>query len=313
MRRIALHRSQTDSGAELSLPAVTYGCWRLADDPAGTEPAIVQKKVETCLEHGISAFDHADIYGDYRCEALFGDLLAQQPQLREQIQLISKTDIALVSASRPEHRVKHYDTSARHIEESVERSLRNLRAETLDLLLLHRPDPLMDADETAHALQALFESGKVTHFGVSNFPSSQFELLQARLDLPLVTNQIELSLLEHAACTNGTLDFLAQHRIAPMAWSPLGGGRLFTGSSDRIRGVRSVLDALAVERELEVSDRSRMQLALAWILRLPSQPIVVIGTNKSQRIAASAEASEIELSRQEWFRLYEAALGQEVP
>lgn len=301
----------TADGPEL--PLLIYGCWRLADDPQGRDAHRIQKKIEGCLELGIHAFDHADIYGDYRCEKLFGEVLRRSPALREQMVLISKCDIALVSPQRPEHRVKHYDTRPEHIEASVERSLANLGTETLDLLLLHRPDPLMDARATAATLDRLVAAGKVKWVGVSNFQRSQVELLRAFLKAPLICNQIELSLLQTRPLIDGTLDHCQQSGIHPMAWSPLGGGRLFDQTNPQAARIVGALRSLATERGMPANDESLTQLALAWILSLPARPSVVIGSNRLKRIRSAVQAAAVELDRQSWFALYEASLGHEVP
>jgi predicted oxidoreductase len=184
------------------LSPVVAGAWRM--DGWGWSAQERLRWIEACLALHISSFDHADIYGDYRVQSLFGEALALQPGLRDQLQLVGKCGIRLVSAARPEHRVKSYDTSRAHIEASVEQSLRELRTDRLDLLLIHRPDPLMDADEVAAAFDALRRAGKVLHFGVSNFTPAQFELLDARV--PLCTNQVELNPLNRSVLHDGTLD-----------------------------------------------------------------------------------------------------------
>ena len=298
---------------DLELPQVIYGCWRLADDPSGHEPARVQRKIEACLDLGIDTFDHADIYGDYRCERIFGDALRQDPQLRDRMRLISKCDIALISPGRPSHTVKHYDTSPEHIRGSVERSLDNLATDHLDLLLLHRPDPLMDAHKTAEALDELVKNGEIRAVGVSNFTPSQVDLLAAFLEAPLVVNQIELSLLHPSPLVDGSLDHCQRTGIHPMAWSPLGGGRLFDAGDPAAARVTAALRQLAQDREIHGQEDSLTQLALAWVLALPSRPTVIVGSNRVERIEAAAGAADLALERQEWFTLYEAALGHEVP
>ncbi len=301
------------SNTNLDLPRVIYGCWRLADDPSGHEPAHVQSKIEACLELGINAFDHADIYGDYRCERIFGDALRQSPGLRDQMTLVSKCDIALLSGNRPGHVVKHYDTSPDHISSSVERSLENLATDRLDLLLLHRPDLLMNARQTAAALDQLIREGKVRAVGVSNFTPSQIELLEAFLEAPLTVNQIELSLLQTSPLVDGSLDHCQRTALHPMAWSPLGGGRLFDADDRSAVRVCEALRTLAHSRDMDGQEDSLTQLALAWVMTLPSDPTVIIGSNRVERIEAAAAAADIVLERQEWFTLYEAALGHEVP
>lgn len=290
------------------LSPLVYGLWRLGSDREGAEPARVMAKIETCLELGITTFDHADIYGDYTCEALFGRALALAPALRERMQLVSKCGIKLLSKGRPEHTVKHYDTSAEHILASVDRSLQALGTEWLDLLLIHRPDPLLDPDEVAGAFDRLHAQGKVRHFGVSNFAPSQFDALQSRLTLPLCTNQVELSLLRPGPLHDGTVDHCQRHNIAPMAWSPLGGGSLFTATDERSVRVRKALESVA-----QAVDASPDQVALAWLLRHPAEIRPVVGTNDLARIKSAAGALKVQLCRQQWFALWQASMGHAVP
>ncbi|WP_108124262.1 aldo/keto reductase [Saccharospirillum mangrovi] len=296
----------TLANSSVSLSRLVYGAWRLADD-ADTSAAQVRRKIDAALAEGISSFDHADIYGDYQCEALFGRALMADADLRQRIELISKCDIALLSERFPERRVKHYDTSAGYIRQSVETSLRKLHTDHLDLLLLHRPDPLMDAAETGAALDALVKDGLVRSVGVSNFRPSQWQLLQSKMTQPLVANQIEMSVLERSAFTDGTLDHLQLEKRVPMAWSPLAGGRLF-GTDPVAHRVKPLLEALAANHN------GRTDLAaLAWLLRHPAGIVPVVGTNAIQRIQGLAGALEIQIDRQTWFEIWTAAAGEEVP
>ncbi len=278
------------------------GIWRIGNWQKSA--AEVADLVEACLDEGIDTFDLADIYHGYHCEALFGAALKSRPSLYARIRLISKCGIALKAEARPAHRVKHYNTSAAHIVASAERSLADLGAEQLECLLIHRPDPLLDADEVAEAFNRLQQSGKVASFGVSNFTPAQFDLLQSRLDQPLRTNQIEISLRQSAALTDGTLDHCQQHRIAPQAWSPLAGGGLAAASE--------VLTA-TLARLGEQLNATPEQLAIAWLLRHPARIHPVIGSGKIERIRQLVAAQSIALDRQHWFELWEAASGVPVP
>ena len=244
----------------LSLSRLIYGMWRLADDN-DTSASHVQAKVEACLEQGITSFDQADIYGDYTCEKLLGNALKQAPELRDQMQIITKCDIALLSGQFPGRAVKHYDTSAAYINASVDASLKNMAIDSIDVLLLHRPDPLMDANETAQALDALIASGKIKSVGVSNFMHWDWTLLQSALNAKLVTNQIELSLLENKYFTDGTVAYLQERSIPPMAWSPLGGGRLFDEGSNNASELRGALQACASDYDVGID-----AIAVAWLL-----------------------------------------------
>lgn len=205
--------------AELSLSRLVYGAWRLAEDN-DISTAHIRAKIDACLQQGMTSFDHADIYGNYSCETLFGKVLAAAPSLREHMQLITKCDIMLTSNYYPERRIKYYDTSPQHIEYSVNNSLSRLHTDYLDLLLIHRPDPFMDAQATGKALDQLIDSGKVRAVGVSNFKTWDWDLLQSAMHHRLVTNQIEISLLERSSFHDGTLAQLQRLNVKPMAWSP---------------------------------------------------------------------------------------------
>jgi len=274
----------------------------------GMSTAALLDFIHQCLDLGITTFDHADIYGSYQVEELFGKALAADPSLRDRIELVTKCGIQLISPNRPDTRVKHYNTSRDHIIASAERSLYNLHADVLDLLFIHRPDPLMDADEVAGALTALRASGKIRHAGVSNFTPRQFELLQSRLDFPLVTNQIELSVLHLDPLHDGTLDRLQQWRVPPMAWSPVAGGRLFDPANERARRVRATLESIGATVGALVD-----QVALAWLLRHPARVLPVMGTGKIERLREAAAAESVALDRQQWFMIWEASAGREVP
>lgn len=286
---------------------IVHGLWRLAD--WNKSEAEMRDLLACCLELGITTFDHADIYGDYRCESLFGTVLAASDIDRSTIQLVTKCGIKLISGNRPTHEIKCYDTSAAHIITSAENSLRNLAVDYIDLLLIHRPDPLMDAREVNKAFTALKESGKVRHFGVSNFLPSQFEMLASRLDVPLVTNQIEYSVMHLDAHADGSLDLCQRLDIRPMAWSPMGGGRLFHEDSERARRLREVLGKIG----RRVGGASMDQVALAWMLMHPARFVPVLGTGRLSRIRKAAEALELTLSRDQWFEIWCASTGCDVP
>lgn len=274
-----------------------------------TTPGGLRGFIDGCLELGVSTFDLADIYGDYECEAIFGRVLAADPALRARLEIVTKCGIMLVSSRRPDNRVHHYDTSRAHIIASAENSLRQLHTDYLDLLLVHRPDPLMDADETAEAFTALHDSGKVRHVGVSNFSPAQFDLLASRLSIPLMTNQIELSVLHMDPLHDGTMDQLQRLRIAPMAWSPLCGSRLFTQTDDRTERVRAVLARVGGELGGAALD----QVALAWLHRIPGNVLPVLGTGRLERVRAAVAAEALRMDRQQWFAIWQASAGHEVP
>ncbi|MGK3127391.1 aldo/keto reductase family oxidoreductase [Candidatus Pantoea formicae] len=286
-----------------SFSPLIVGYWRLLE--WGMTPQQLVAFIEHHLSLGISTVDHADIYGDYGCEAAFGDALRLAPALREKLQIVTKCGIA--TRAIPEHQIGHYITEASHILHSAENSLRHFSTDYLDLLLIHRPDPLMDADEIAEAFMALHQSGKVRHFGVSNFTPTQFSLLQSRLPFSLVTNQLEISPLEQSSILDGTLDQCQQVRMRPMAWSCLGGGRLF--NDPHYQPLRDELDRV----KQEIGASSIDQVVYAWIMKLPSRPLPIIGSGKTTRVTEAVGACQLTLNRQQWFRIRKAALGYDVP
>lgn len=288
----------------VSLSRLVYGMWRLGDD-SNTAPAHVQAKIEACLAQGITTMDQADIYGGYMAEEILGDALKAAPALKDQIEIVTKCDIVAPVGRHETARVKYYDTSAAHITQSVDDSLRLMNIDKIDLLLVHRPDPFMDHHETGKTLDALVAAGKVAAVGVSNFKRHDWTLLQSAMSTPLVTNQIEMSLLVNDAFTNGDLAYLQEFGIAPMAWSPLAGGTLFSAEN------KGVLDALEKVAKAQGVDASAV--AVAWLLSHPAQIIPVLGTNNLDRIAKIGQAMDVKLDRQAWFELYEAANGAEVP
>lgn len=294
---------------ELTLSRVIFGAWRLADGTYRHAPSKLAETIRLSVECGITSFDHADIYGGYQVEELFGAALLESGINRQSIQLISKCGIKLVSQARPAHKAKHYDTSSQHIIASVNQSLKNLKTDYLDLLLLHRPDPLLDVDELAKCFDQLRSEGKVRFFGVSNFTPSQVELLASRLSQPLVSNQIEFGPLHLDPLVDGTLDQCQRLRILPMAWSPLAGGKLFSGTGEREQRTRAELQAIATELGCGTLD----QIALAWILKHPASILPVLGTGDPQRIKTQAAACQIDLTREQWHRVWSASMGAPVP
>lgn len=297
-----LQRAQIAPQGPLFSPLV-MGYWRLME--WGMTPQQLVEFIEQHLECGISTVDHADIYGGYQCEAAFGQALRLQPSLRQRLELVTKCGIA--TTADPRHALGHYNTDAAHIIHSAENSLRYFHTDYLDLLLIHRPDPLMDADEVASAFLQLHQSGKVKHFGVSNFTPSQFSLLQSRLPFTLSTNQVEISPVHQPLLLDGTLDQCQQMRIRPMAWSCLAGGVMMT--APEYQPLRNEL--LLIQQE--TGAESIEQLIYAWIMQLPSKPLPIIGSGKIERVRAAAKAVNMTLTRQQWFRIRKAALGFDVP
>ncbi|WP_029832676.1 aldo/keto reductase [Vibrio parahaemolyticus] len=293
------------NGPEFS--ELVQGYWRAADWGMTAQERLSFLKQH--IELGITTVDHADIYGNYECEALFGEALALDKSVRDQIQIVTKCDINLCGDKTPERKINHYDTSSAHIYQSVNNSLERLNVDEIDVLLIHRPDVLMDADEVAEAFTELHKVGKVKHFGVSNFTPRQFELLQSRLGKPLVTNQVEINPLNFEVAHDGTLDQMQMLRTRPMAWSCLGGGSIFSGKSEQAILVRNELEAI---RE-EVGATSIDQVIYAWVRRLPSKPIPIIGSGKIERVQTAVNALNIELTREQWYRVWVASKGHGVP
>lgn len=290
------------SGPELS--AVVAGVWRMAS--WGMDAAARVRWVEALLDLGVTSFDHADIYGDYAVEGLFGEALGRAPGLRERMQLVTKCGIKLVSERRPAHAVKSYDTSRAHVLASVEASLRALRTDRVDLLLIHRPDLLMEPDALAATFAELRAAGKVLHFGVSNHRPSQLALLHRRY--PVATNQVEFSPLALDALADGTLDQCVDLGLRPMAWSPLGGGRLFAEGDARAARVRVALEALGAAHGVGAATA-----AYAWILRHPSRPVPITGSGRVEAVAEAVAALGVELTAEEWYAVWEASAGRPVP
>ena len=256
------------------------------------------------IDQGITTFDHADIYGDYSTEEAFGHAFAKANIPREKVQLISKCGIQYRGKARPENRVKHYQYDADYIIWSAERSLRLLQTEYLDLLLLHRPSAIMQADEIAKAVDQLTKQGKIRDFGVSNFTPSQTELIASKNTV--VVNQIEFSLTAHQAMLDGSLDHMQLHHITPMSWSPL--GSYFKADDEQKQRIKAVLDTLTVKYSANED-----QLLLAWVLQHPVHIHPVIGTTTKARIKGAVQAQDIVLELQDWFLLLEASQGHKVP
>ncbi|WP_193166424.1 aldo/keto reductase [Microbulbifer hainanensis] len=299
-----MQRIQSRVDQHFSLSRIAMGLWRLADWQYSSQQTLAL--LEQLLERGVTTFDLADIYGDYRCEQLFGDVLKLSPSLREKMEIVSKCGIKLMGSGN-DYGLNHYDSGAVHVMAAAESSLRKMGVDQLDLLLIHRPDPLMDADELAGALDRLVDEGKVRAVGVSNFLPHQVELLRSRLQAPLVVNQIEVSLLHSVPMFDGQLDHCQKDHIIPMAWSPFAGGELFNGSDEAALRVQACMEGLSKEL-----DMSPQQLALAWLLKHPSSMVPVLGSGKIERLSSGIAALEKELPREAWFRLLRAARGRDV-
>ncbi|MEL6143194.1 MAG: aldo/keto reductase [Bacteroidota bacterium] len=290
-----------------SLSPVIAGVMKWGVWGADLDTAAMQRLIEESVDAGITSFDHADIYGHYTTEAAFGQAIQTLGSgFREKIELISKCGIRLTTRNRPDYRVKSYLSNKEHIIWSVENSLRELGTDHLDLLLIHRPDPLMQPEEVAEAFSLLKQSGKVFHFGVSNFTCSQFELLASVTEL--VTNQVECSPLHNDPIFDGTFDQLMQRQLRPMTWSPFGGGQYFSSETSAARRLREAIR----EINLKYGAPGEDVILLAWLLRHPVGILPVLGTSKITRLKSGIKALDVELDSQDWYIILEAARGHEV-
>ncbi len=286
---------------------LVQGYWRVAD--WGMTVSELSRFIQQHVELGVDVCDHADIYGDYRCEALFGDALRYDASLRAKVRVVSKCDIKLTSNTYPDRKINHYDTSAEHIMASVDNSLQRLGVERLDCLLLHRPDFLLDPFEVADCFDHLLSAGKVKEFGVSNFNVHQFDLLQsACASLPLVTNQVECNALRFECLEDGSVDRLHGLKRRPMAWSPMAGGELFNPGDESAKRVVEALRELSVEYGASLA-----QLAVAWISKHPAQFSIVAGTSNISRLKELQSGYDLNMSREDWYRVWVASKGHGVP
>lgn len=263
-----------------------------------------EQKINQCLEIGLDIFDHADIYGHYTTEAEFGNALKGNTNLRSQIKIITKCGINMLTPNRPQHAIKSYDTSAAHITKSVEQSLQNFHTDYIDTLLIHRPDILIDVEEVGATIAALKKAGKIKSFGVSNFTTSQVALLQKYI--PVEHHQVEISVTNLNAFENGILDQCQLEKIEAQSWSPMGNG-IFTENTDQHSRILAQADSLSKEYECSIN-----QILLAFIYAHPSQIVPVIGTTKFERISEAKKAMEIELKREDFYKLWTASTGKEV-
>ncbi|MEH6938923.1 aldo/keto reductase [Bacillus sp. JJ664] len=291
----------------LEFSQIIHGLWRLSEWNMSSEQLI--SFIEECIELDITTFDHADIYGGYTCEEIFGNALALKPELREKIQIVTKCGIKLKSSKFPDLKMNHYDTSKEHILMSVNNSLKNLQTDYIDLLLIHRPNPFMNPKEVAEAFNQLQKEGKVRHFGVSNFLPSQFNMLQKHLDMPLVTNQIEVSPMQLEHFEKGTVDLLLEKGVAPMIWSPLAGGQIFTSQSEAAVRVRSMLEEIGAE----IGANSIDEVMYAWLLVHPSNMMPIVGSGKIERVKTAVESSKLSMTSEQWLRIYVAGMGHNLP
>ena len=297
----------TSTSSQPNFSRIIHGHWRLLE--WNLSPQALLTLVSQALELGISTIDYADIYGDYSCESIFGEALSIQPGLRKDLQLISKCGIKLKSEKFPERQIKHYDYSKKYIIQSVENSLSNLNTDYLDVLLLHRPSPFFNAEEVAETFAELKQSGKVLHFGVSNFLPHQMDLLNSFLRDSLVTNQVEISPFCLDYFQNGTVEMMQKNQVKPMAWSPLAGGKLMNPTDEKGNRIFKSLQEVAHE----LNEESIEKVVYAWLMKHPSNILPVVGTGKIERLKLAVEAKELEMSLEQWFKIYVAGLGNSLP
>jgi len=313
MQRLVLGTSS------LCVSRLAYGCWRLANAKNASESkseirAAGKRAVIAAYEAGYTLFDHADIYGDGEAEKIFGEVLHENPEMRGRISIITKCGVRRLDD--PSGSPYHYNLSGEYIIHSCEGSLKRLGIESIDVFLLHRADWLVDPADVAAASIKLKQSGKVRFFGVSNFRPSLVSALQAVCPMPLVANQVEISLCKLDAFEDGTLDQCLEEKITPMAWSPLGGGQLAEGAKRLLKSqkgyrteeVLPLLDEFAMQHGV-----TRSAIALAWLLKHPAGIVPIVGSTNPQRIRDAARATGINLSREEWYRLLIAARGESLP
>jgi len=279
------------------------------DDASASTPQEINRRLNVCVEQGMTTIDTAEIYGLYEVEESLGKALARSPGLRDKLEIVTKAGIYVPCSYHPDRHTAHYNATAARLVKSAEKSLRFLGTDHVELFLVHRPDWLTSADDTAAGLNQLAREGKIRSAGVSNYNVAQFDLLNSRMEQPLATNQLEFHLLHMDPIFDGTFDQCQKERVLPMAWSPLAGGRLFDPANEA--GQRLKKAALVIGERY--NNATLEQLAYAWIMAHPSQPIPVIGTNKVERIISAAQSAAIKLERQDWYALWEAAQGRKIP
>lgn len=284
-----------------------YGTWRMLE--GRPSPQDINARLNTCLDLGITTIDTAEIYGLYEVEENLGKALALTPGLRDKFEIVTKAGIYVPNKFHPERRTAHYNASSARLLKSLEKSLRLLGTDHLDLFLVHRPDWLTSAEDTAKGLNQLLRDGKIRSAGVSNYSAAQFDLLNSRMDQPLATNQLEFHLLHMEPIYDGTFAQCEKLGIRPMAWSPLAGGRLFDVKNEAAQRIAKAVESMSAR----YGGATVEQMAYAWIMAHPSRPLPVIGTNKIERIQSAAKAADLVLEREDWYGLWEAAQGRKIP
>lgn len=283
----------SDAGPKVSPAVYGFYRWNEISDASAT----MERIIDICLELGINTFDHADVYGDYQCEALFGNIISRKSYKREDLVLFTKCGLRVPHSSQPGVRVKHYDTSKAHILKSLDNSLTKLQTDYIDIFLLDHLDPLSNLEETALTLQRIKESGKVKYIGVANFTVFQHQLLASYLNIPIVTHHIELNLLNTTALDNGQIDYIKQRYMRPLASSPLAAGRIANSPEYLPVMLRRKLQEMSIKYNADIES-----IAIAWLVKLGALPL--IGTVNEKRIRNIADAFNIDLDNQDWYDLY---------
>ncbi len=291
----------------LEFSRIVHGIMRLISWNMSSQDVL--RLTEQVIDLGVTTFDHADIYGNYSCEALFGDALKLKPGIRKEMEIVTKCGINLISDKFPDRKLKYYDYGSGYIVSSVNNALKNLGTDYIDVLLLHRPSPFFDPEEVAKAFSILKKDGKVLHFGVSNFNPMQFDMLNSYLEQKLVTNQVEISpyCLEHFE--NGNIDFFLKERIKPMAWSPMAGGRLMNPHEEKGQRIALALKEVAAELNVNQVDK----VIYGWLLKHPASIMPVVGSGRIERIQIAVEALNLDMSLEQWYKIYNASTGKELP
>lgn len=309
--RAECHMKTTTLGkSDLVSSRLVYGCMRIAGENTAQDREKGRNAIRAAIAEGYTHFDHADIYGGGECESIFSEVLTEMPGVREKLLITDKCGIRLPDQPQAGH-PKRYDFSRQHILDSVDASLQRLGVDYMDLLLLHRPDYLFDPNDVAETFRILKASGKVRHFGVSNFRPSQLSMLQAFCEEPLLVNQVEVNIHNMNTLEDGTLDQCQQLNITPMPWCPLGGvvypawgNTLTEGQSARIHAELALqADKYGAEPWIVI---------LAWLLKHPSRMTPIIGSTRPERIRAAKQSLELEYTAQDWYRLLQARNGAEV-
>ncbi|MEH7116248.1 aldo/keto reductase [Neobacillus vireti] len=289
----------------LEISKVVVGCMRVKD--AGLTGDHLLKFVHECLELGVTSFDHAPVYGSYTVEKIFGDsVLRKEPRLREKMKIITKAGIVLPGKNK--NKVIYYDSSKEELLKEVDESLWKLGTDYIDLLLIHRPDVLGNPAEMAEALESLVKSGKVLNIGVSNFMPSQVKMLQSYMTIPIVTNQMELSVKSLENFFNGVTDDALARRMPLMAWSPLGGGSVFKGEDEQAVRLREVMGGIAQAHNTDLD-----VIMYAWLYKHPVNVAAITGTTEINRVKSAVDALDVSLSYDEWYQILAASRGYDVP